>query len=406
VVDSRAVRDKSVTLDTLDLAGRADSVRVEDLLAEIVSIHSVNPSLDGGPGEGKLAQFVAAYCQRLGFSVDRQYISPDRFNVIVQSRGNPDLPVLAYEAHMDTVPVSSKARAAAVRHNGKIYGRGACDTKGSLVAMLESLRLLGTVDPYHRCTVVFAATVDEEVSGDGARQFLKAKSRIDFAVVGEPTGLSVAIAHKGLVKFSIRTRGVAAHASKPELGVNAIEQMSRVIAALESEIMSDLRRRRHPLVGSPTMVITGIDGGRGSNVIPTHCRVDIDRRLNPGESVAGALSTVDLCLARLRSRGVDVARDEPSVAAPALDLAPDHILTRALTAARRRIVGTAGVLKGMPFGSDGSTFVEAGVPAIVFGPGNINQAHSDDEWVDIAEVAQAAEILAALAIVLPREGSR
>ena len=374
---------------------------VERLLAQAVDISSVNVHL-GGPGEAELGAMVAAQLTALGLEPLVQEVGEGRANVVAVLEGR-GAPVLAFEAHMDTVPTSGSAQAHAVRREGRIHGRGACDTKGSMVAMLEALRLLQAVPAESRCTVVFAATLEEEAGMAGVRQFAKDNPRIDMAVVGEPTGLTNAIAHKGLLRFRIHTLGSPAHASRPELGVNAVYAMAPVIEALQRDVLPRFAALEHPLMGHPTMAVTLISGGVAENVVPAECTISIDRRLNPGEDVAGALAAVDAALAGPWAPGVRVVRDEPWFSLPPLNTEPSHPLVIGMTEARRRVLGADHRVIGMPYGSDAAWLSAAGVPAVVFGPGSIDNAHTDDEWVEIDDVVRAAQVLAELACILGAE---
>jgi acetylornithine deacetylase/succinyl-diaminopimelate desuccinylase-like protein len=383
---------------TLSLGGGASLDLVEQLLVRAVDISSVNAQL-GGPGEAVLAEMVHKHLIGLGLSAVRQEIDGNRANIVAVLEGSP-APVLAFEAHMDTVATSGAAQARAVRLDGRIHGRGACDTKGSLVAMLEALRLLQAMPPKSRCTVVFAATVDEEAGTVGVHHLLKDNPRLQLAVVGEPTGLASAIAHKGLLRFRIRALGSPAHASQPQLGVNAIYAIGPVLDALQRDVIPGFADVQHPLTGHPTMAVTTINGGVAENVVPGLCTIGIDRRLNPGETAEAALGAVDAALSGPWAQGVQVVRDEPWLTMPPLNTPPEHPLVTAMAEARRRVLGVTDSAIGMPYGSNASWFSAAGVPAIVFGPGDISHAHSDDEWVELADVVRAAEVLAELACIL------
>jgi acetylornithine deacetylase len=367
-------------------------------LVQAVDISSVNVQL-GGPGEAELAAMVAEHLEGLGLKATRQPADGGRGNVVAVLEGRLS-PVIAFEAHMDTVATSGSAQARAVRRAGRIHGRGACDTKASLVAMLEALRLLQSVPADSRCTVVFAATIDEEAGTSGVKQFVRDNQRLDLAVVGEPTGLANVIAHKGLLRFRIHALGSPAHASRPQLGVNAVYAMAPILEALQQEILPRLAAIEHPLVGHPTMAVTTISGGVAENVVPAECTIGIDRRLNPGEDVTEALEMIDGALAGPWAPGIRVVRDEPWLVLPPLNTAPDNRLVLAMSEARRRVLGSEGEVLGMPYGSNASWLSAAGVPTVVFGPGSIDHAHTDDEWVEIADVVLAAQVLAELACIL------
>lgn len=375
-----------------------DRAAVERRLLRYVGIHSVNPAIDGGPGERDLADAVHTDLREIGLDPQRSPVhGGGRDNIVARLDGNPLAPTVMFQAHMDTVGLSGRATAEPVSTNGDVYGRGACDTKGSLTAMIEALGVLGQTGPGERASILFVAGIDEEVTGTGAQALVEAHPGIDMAVVGEPTSLEIATAHKGVLRFDITVHGQPAHSSKPHLGVNAIHAMARVLDALEDGYLPGLASIEHPLVGSPTLTVTTIRGGTAKNVVPAECVISLDRRVNPGEDHGELLFEFDELLDALRADGVAVERSEPSLATSPLDTTFDHPVVQALGRARQKIVGAFGEPVGVTYGTDGSFFAPAGIPCVVFGPGSIDQAHSDEEWVGIEETAQAAEILAEVA---------
>jgi len=303
-----------------------------------------------------------------------------------------------FHAHLDTVGLSGKATAVALSSGGTVFGRGACDTKGSLVAMIESLRLLEEIDPDERATVVFVGGIDEESGGTGAEALAEAHPEIGMAVVGEPTSLEVATAHKGCLRFEIATVGVPAHSSKPHLGRNAIHAMSRVLNALESDYIPAIDPEGHPLAGPATLTVATIEGGAGINVVPAECVIGLDRRVIPGEDPDDVLAAFDRLLARLD--GVQLERRDPFMITSALDTPPDSPVVQALIGAREGVTGQRVEPIGVTYGTDASALVPAGISCVIFGPGSIDQAHPDEEWVGIEETATAAEILAQTAVNL------
>ena len=380
--------------------GRADRNAVERRLLRYVGAHSVNPAIDGGPGEAELAGILAADLRAEGFEPVREAVHPGgRDNISATLSGRAGAPVVMFQAHLDTVGLSGKAGTEALSSGGRVYGRGACDTKGSLAAMVEALFLLRGVDPDERATVMLAGGIDEEVSGTGAPALAAAHPEIDMAVVGEPTGLEIAAAHKGVLFFEIAAAGVPAHSSKPHLGRNAIYAMARVLDALETRYLPKLDPVGHPLVGPATLSVTTIAGGTALNVVPAECVISLDRRVIPGEDHAGLLDEFDELLDGLE--GVSLQRRQPLMAAAPLDTPPDSPVVQALSRARESVIGGGPATPiGVTYGTDASAFGPAGISCVVFGPGSIDQAHSDEEWVGIEETALAAEILAQTALEL------
>jgi len=216
--------------------------------------------------------------------------------------------------------------------------------------------------------------------------------RLSAAVVGEPTSLALVVSHKGSVRWSIETIGQAAHSSKPELGHNAIEDMSIVISDLSNHARR-LQDRKDPLVGAPSLTISLISGGTDICTVPARCEITIDRRLVPGEVPSFALREVEAILAEVRQHHTNVIVRSilPAVEDPPLCRAVDNRITTIASEACRAVAGT-GDFTGVPYGTDASQLCAAGIPCIVLGPGSIDQAHAVNEFVDVSQVEQAFEI--------------
>lgn len=263
---------------------------VLETLADLVRINSVNPNYDGGVPEAAIAQYVEDYFGERGIETWRQPIYPDRENVIARIPGrNPDRRIV-FEAHMDTVSVAGmtiEPFQPEIR-SGRLYGRGACDTKGGMAAMMNALASLADDQITPPCDVWFAATIDEEFSYRGVVALCK-DLQADAAIVAEPTSLNPVIASKGLVRFKVETIGRAAHSSKPHLGINAIEHMAEVIAAIQKDTRQ-LAETVHPLLGPATCNIGVVRGGVQINLVPASCEIEVDRRMLPGETYAGVLA--------------------------------------------------------------------------------------------------------------------
>ncbi len=343
-----------------------------------------------------LAEFVAAKLRELGVSVEMQEVLPGRANVIGTLPGLERTRRLLFEAHLDTVqttgmtvnPFDGEVR------KGRLYGRGACDTKASLAAMLLAMRVLRESPP--ACDVVLAAVVDEEVTFRGAQALASSGSHADAAIVGEPTDLRIGVAHKGLVRFHVEVLGRAAHSATPSDGLNAIDGMVQVLDRLRNEAVR-LAGHVHPLTGSATVCVTEIHGGSGINTIPARCTAHIDRRVNPGESSQEVWRE----LRRKIEQAVTtfpgaVVVHEPYLLADPLETAPDVPVVRALADAVTEVAGNA-ELVGLPCATDASELAKIGIPCVVFGPGSLSDAHTAAESVSLTDVAQAAQILVLVA---------
>jgi len=244
------------------------------------------------------------------------------------------------------------------------------------------------------CSVVFAATVDEEHKFTGVKELLESGMRATFGVVGEPTNLDVVIAHKGVVRWEIRTRGKTAHSSRPNEGVNAIYRMARLISAVERYAAGGISRL-HPLVGGATLSVGTILGGQAINVVPDSCSIQLDRRTLPGEDPFEAKKAVGQFLRSCPEINFEFDECEPFLVDWAMEVKPDEPIVQRLTAACQRVLGQAKTV-GVSYGTDASKLTRAGIPSIVFGPGDIRQAHSAVEFVELAQVEKAVAVFEAL----------
>ena len=360
-----------------------------DLLEELVRIDSANPAM-GGPGEGAVAARVAHVLRSMGCAVTATEVAPGRPNIVGVLEGLTDGPAILLEAHLDTVAQPRDGLPVRVE-GGRLVGRGACDTKGSLAAMLGAMSALAGMDD--RPTVVFAGAVDEEVAMTGSRALVGSLPRVGAAVIGEPTSLVPVRVHNGLARFRIVARGRSAHSSRAHLGINAIAAAARAVLAIEERLVPRLAARAHPLIG-PALATAGvIRGGVAANLVPDRCEIEVDRRLAPGEDPGAALAEIDVLLDELRACGDDVEREEPWLLLPAVDTPSDDPLVGCAEEAYRSVVGRDVTAGGVPYGTDASNLAGVGgIDSIVLGPGSIDQAHADDEWVELDEVEQAVDM--------------
>ncbi len=363
------------------------------LLRSMISVDTVNASISGrAEAERPLAEYLEALAGGWGLGTTRLPVAGRGFNLLVHHAAVPGAPWLMFESHLDTVGTADMTIApfgGEVRQ-GRVYGRGACDTKGSGAAMLWALKRYAE-EPGRR-NVAIAFTLDEECAKAGVKALVDDQLPalgwpIAGAVVGEPTGNRPVTAHNGVVRWIIRTHGRAAHSSDPSLGRSAISDMIRVVQVLESRYIPFLDAR-HPLTGRAQCSINLIRGGTLINIVPDRCEIELDRRLVPGESEAEVLPAVEAVLGELRRDDpeIDVRQAETTLSDPALDPASGGSFVPWLLAA----LGGAEP-SGVPYGSDASTFSTAGIPAVVLGPGDLAQAHTVDEWLAIDQLDAAVE---------------
>ncbi len=384
------------------------------ILADLVAIPSINPLGHAADGPEFFEYRVTDYLEQLlrsrGIAVHRQPVAPRRDNLIARVDGLPRAEsggqLLLMEAHQDTVPVDGMTIEPFVPtiRDRRLYGRGSCDVKGGLTAMLGALvRLAEETSNVDRPTVVLACTVNEEHGFTGATALCRYWSdlrspliprRPDAAIVAEPTGLQIVVAHKGMVRWRCHTHGRAAHSSQPELGDNAIYRMAEVVSALQRYARDVLPNQgQHPLCGRPTLSVGTISGGIGVNLVPPHCTIEIDRRLLPGEDPLTAYrQVIDHIAGAVPEAAEHVEHDLPSMQSRGLSDSNNGRLAERLAAVVREANGRAESV-GVPFGTDAAVYSSAGVPTVVFGPGSISQAHTADEWLPLDELHTASEIL-------------
>jgi len=361
------------------------------LLRELVAIPSMNPyrtgTLEAGFGEERLARHVAACLEAAGLRVELSEVLAGRPNVVATLGGEADVAPLLFVAHLDTVPVEGMTIApfeARVK-GGRLHGRGACDNKGSMAAMMAALRRVaaGGTNPG---PIVFAATADEESGFRGIQKLVADGVRARAAFVGEPTGLAIIIAHRGVVRWSVATSGTSAHSSHPEQGVNAIYRMAPLVGELERLAGDIAARPAHPLVGPPTLSVGTIHGGHSVNTVPDGCAIEVDRRFLPGDSPDDAEREVRALVERHPG-----ATLERFLTAPAFEIAPDASVVGMARDAVAAVAGEARTV-GVAYGTEAPHLHNAGIPAVVLGPGDGAQAHSADEFIDLAQLEAAARV--------------
>ena len=372
------------------MASQPTSVR---LLQDLIALPSVNPAFFSDPqlhGEHRVAAFLESAARRQGLDVESQAVVPGRSNLLVRlsPRGEVRHRVLL-APHMDTVGEPAYAlQLTPVVRDGRIYGRGACDTKGSVAAFFQSLLNVAAAGPRPNHTeILFVGLIDEENMQLGSRHFAQHGPQGDLAIVGEPTGLEIVTAHKGDVWLRLRTTGRSAHGATPHRGKNAVTAMARIVLALETEYAAELAARpAHPRLGRPTVNVGRIDGGRQPNIVPAECTIDIDRRTLPGETEAGVRREI---ISLLRRHGLKASYDNlrTSPCEP-LDTCPDLPLVRSLT----RAAGRKGT-RGVHYFTDAAPLAAGGTPSVVFGPGDIAQAHTEREWLAISQLEKSIQIL-------------
>jgi acetylornithine deacetylase/succinyl-diaminopimelate desuccinylase-like protein len=346
-----------------------------ELLRDLVRIPSVNPDGDPGTeqvGEQACAEFLAGWLRDLGAEVSLDDVLPGRPNVVARFPSDrPGKPRLLFAPHTDTVSVVGMTIdpfGGEIR-DGKLWGRGASDTKGPMAAMLAALKKCRDILPSLSHEIWFTGLVGEEAGQHGAKA-LAAKEKFDFVVVGEPTSLEVVHTHKGSAWLTLETTGRAVHASTPDRGENAVDKMLDVLEFLRPALRDHVAPFTHDVLGKPTFNIGTIVGGSKVNIVPDRCQVMVDMRTVPGQDVQPLVGTLKdrfpLLTVSMRSSAV-------------LFTDPSHPVVAKLAACGAPPVGA-------PWFCDAAIFAASGSPAVAIGPGSIAQAHTADEWISVEDL--------------------
>ncbi|MDB6094976.1 MAG: hypothetical protein JWM32_2538 [Verrucomicrobia bacterium] len=364
----------------------------------LVRIPSINPQYDpASRGEGEVSAWIEGWAARHGIELRVDDALPNRRNLVLTVRNGPPRPHFLFAGHMDTVAVAGMEIApfGGEITRGRLFGRGSADMKGPLAAMLHALLRLRDRRSHWQGTVSVACVVDEEYLARGIKALMAREDRhFDYAVVGEPTGMSVVNGCKGCLRFTFSAEGAAAHSSTPALGRNAIVAMSEAILALNRFFETDLGATQRLAFGSSTGSIGLISGGTGVNIVAGSCRASVDIRLIPGQSWEKVYAAVQACVRSAASvvAGVTWNFEADPFTDPSFETAADHALVQtALAVTKEKKV------RVVAFCCDASKIAAAGVPCIVLGPGDIAEAHTSAESIGIDEIEMAVERYAELA---------
>jgi len=372
--------------------------RVDDLtalLADLVAIDSVNPTLvAGGAGEGAIAAFVAGWARSAGLSAEVLEATPGRPSVLVRARGAGGGRTLLLCGHLDTVGVAGMRDPHVPRVDGdRLYGRGAYDMKAGLAAALVAARSAASLGLAG--DVVVAAVADEEHASLGVQEALR-HVRADAAVVTEPTELEVAVAHKGFAWSEVSVRGRAAHGSRPHLGVDAIVRMGGVLRELGA-LDEALGTRSHPLLGRPSVHASTVRGGTEMSSYPASCVLGLERRTLPGETGDDVERELSALLDRCRAADAQLdAEPRTLLVRDPFELGAGAELVGVVRAAAASVLGAPPPIGGASYWADSAFIAGAGVPTVLLGPGG-EGAHADEEWVSLADTHAVARTLVEVA---------
>lgn len=366
---------------------------VTQLLSELVAIPSMNPMGRSRAGaeycERNLAEYVAAFLKKHSIDTTLRNISTDRPNVIGYVDASAQQTLLL-EAHLDTIHVDHMKIEPfkLIVQDGKLYGRGSCDTKGSMAAFLQAVVNALKKPDQLRYNILLLFVSDEEYRFTGADFAARHGLKADVGIVGEPTQLHIVRAHKGVTRWKIQTRGVAAHSAYPERGKNAIYSMSKIIQVLELYAARLHQTNPHPLLGTPTMSVGVIEGGQAVNVVPDRCWIEVDRRSLPGETAESILQPVRDLLKNLPDSEIEA----PYLSVAGMEVVEDASIVKHLSRSIQSVLGNVSI-EAAHYATDAGIYNSIGIPTVVFGPGNIAQAHTDAEYIELDQLYQAVAII-------------
>lgn len=379
-----------------------------EILRSLVALPSVNPSshdaVDPTFYEGRVTHWLMKFFESLDVPYECQEVFPGRHNVIARFESPTATRTILLDAHQDTVSVEGMTIPPfqPVLKHGRLYGRGACDVKGGMASMLAAFASLVEERPLGAANVLMACTVDEEYTATGAKKLaeqwgpqgiadtLCACGVPDVCLVAEPTELNVIVAHRGVIRWKLRTTGRACHSSRPEDGVNAIYKMGRILQCLQTYAHKLSKSGpQHHLCGGAALSVGRICGGTSVNIVPDECIIEIDRRIVPGEDSQQAMADLNQYL---RQRlDVDFEMLSPWVDAEALSDAHNAVWADELLQYIHAVAGRH-EKQGALYGTNASRYANVGIPSLIFGPGSIAQAHTADEWIDVEQLYLAREI--------------
>lgn len=374
-----------------EMPDRVESIRMSQdaitLLQQLVRIPSVNP--DNAPGTGEtgeetLAIFLSGWLESIGADVSLEEIKPGRPNLIARFAPLDGRPRILLGPHLDTVGVGGmtiEPFGGEIR-DGRLWGRGACDTKGPMAAMLWALHENRDRLADLPVAVDFVAFMGEESGQWGSKEFVKRHGAdYSFALVGEPTGMEIVHVTKGSLWATLRATGKAAHSSMPERGENAILKLTRALDRLDCHLGAELAGFTHPVLGHSTLNIGVIRGGARPNIVPDLAEAEIDIRITPSLAAEGGALKLLRETLEFHDLPIEIVNPHEN---PPMETAAEHPMIR-------RLLDQGSRLTGAPWFSDAAHLSAGGVPGICIGPGSIDQAHTADEFIEIDALKAGAE---------------
>ena len=380
---------------------------IQELIVEIAS------ELIKVPGHNEVAEYeyntalkLAEILRINGVDCETPEADSGRLNVVAKINGGGG-PSLLLTTHLDTIPPGTIQDAyQPMVCDGRLYGRGAVDVKGVLASMAAVMIHLKRHSITPPGDVIFAGVAGEESGSVGMRALIASDElKPDLAVIGEPTELEVAVAHNGILWMEIEFFGKATHGSRPENGINAVYKANDFLCLLREELLPKLAERRHPLTGSSTLNVGVIEGGTRPTVVPANCLVQFDRRFIPGETRESALEELNELLEKLSKNDPDFKHEmrillgDVGMSLPPLEAKSDDPMIKAVCEITADVLKKQVVPKGMPCWTDAALANAVWkVPSVIIGPGDVAQAHADDEYVELTQLYDSYKLYLELAL--------
>jgi acetylornithine deacetylase/succinyl-diaminopimelate desuccinylase len=360
--------------------------------------------------EREIAQYIGQWFEKSGINVKLEDVTPNRPNVIATIEGSGDGYSLMYNCHTDTVPeygwTAQPGPFETHTKEGKIYGRGSCDMKGAIAAVMIAMKAIHNSGAELGGDLMFAGVVGEEGDGSiGTKALVQKKTLADMAVVCEPTDMNISIGHRGSSNLLLSAYGKPAHSAYPEKGINAITMMANILQALQQQIYPKLKKRKHRLLGPSTLTPALIQGGMRTDVVPDYCEVKLNYRYPPGQEPTRIREELSSLLESLHVKNPEL-RAEIKIASDSLgmEIPEDHLLVKTLRQTMKAVKGESPRLVGSGFWTDASILTNQGnVPSVIFGPGKESIAHTTMEYVDADQLLQATQAYALASLEICRK---
>lgn len=389
--------NKGKHVKLIDIQSLVDVQEVIDLLKRLIEI----PGHEEYPGQERdRGMFLYNFFKNEGIDVELQDVCNERYNVIAKIPGNGTGKSIMLNGHIDTIPPYDMPNALVPKQvDGKIYGRGAVDMLGAVASMVYTLVYIKRAGVQLSGDVFFTGVVGEEHGSPGTWHLVNSGITADYGIVGEPTMMEAAVAHKGIEWLDVHFKGKSTHGSVPEKGINAIQHASQFIQMVMNELIPTLNNRKHSILGRSTINIGQISGGARPTAVPEHCVISLDRRWIPGESGKGVIEELNQILEKLKQNDAQVhayIEQLPSTAQSphdAFENSSDSYIVQSLIESYENIVEKKTNIIGVNYWTDAAMLHNYGnVECVVCGPGNIVQAHSSDEYIEIEQLLLATKV--------------